>query len=151
MVEDDDGGRVKFSCVNCGPCSHTKALHPQVRQPRRGQIDSQTHHRDIAHAKNHYSLMFWCILRNPTEVGFQHMVSVEERHLSVRLDPYLHGMSSTQGEAGNRTHAHLVLRVLSEVVQSSDMQLELAALAELAKARSKADEVGPCYRDTQSH
>lgn len=79
------------------------------------------------------------------------MVSVKERHLSVRLDPHLHTILSRRGEEENGADARLVLRVLSEVVQSSDVQLELATLAELAKARSKADEVGSCYRDSQSH
>ena len=79
------------------------------------------------------------------------MVSVEERHLSVRLDPHLRRIWSSRRGERYETGAHLVLGILSEVVQSSDVQLELATLAELAKARSKADEVGSCYRDTQSH
>ena len=43
--------------------------------------------------------------------------------------------------------AYLILGVLGEVVQACDVQLELPALAELAKTRPQTNEVRPCYRD----
>lgn len=44
-----------------------------------------------------------------------------------------------------------MLRVLGQIVQGCDVQLELSRLAELAKTHSQADEIRPSYRDGQSH
>jgi hypothetical protein len=63
------------------------------------------------------------VLGDATQVGFEHVVPVQVGHLAVRLDP------------------HLVLGILGQVVQGSDVKLELAAFGELAKAHAEGEEV----------
>lgn len=53
-------------------------------------VGSATHQWYVVHTKNHNSLVLRCILRDTTQVCLQHMVAVEERHLSVWFDPDLH-------------------------------------------------------------
>ena len=48
---------------------------------------------------------------------------------------------------GRKEMTYLILGVLGEVVQACDVQLELPALAELAKTRPQTNEVRPGYRD----
>lgn len=73
------------------------------------------------------------ILCNATNVSFDNVVSIQEWHLAVGLDP------------------DLVLGVLCNVVQASDMQAELPSLCELSKADSERDQLVPSNASSLSH
>lgn len=79
--------------------------------------------------------MFWCVFCYPTQVGFEDMVTVKERHLAVRFDPNL-GLAFNQVKWMDNGGTDLVLGILSQIIQGSDVQLEFAGLAEFTKACS---------------
>ena len=70
-MKDNYPARVDLSCSLCAPRSDAKS------------------ERGIRHAEHDHSLVFRSILRYPTEVRFEDMVPIQERHLPIRLDPHL--------------------------------------------------------------
>lgn len=48
-----------------------------------------TYQRSVIHAVDDNALVLWRVLSDPSQMGFQYMVSVEEWHLSVRFYPNL--------------------------------------------------------------
>jgi hypothetical protein len=41
--------------------------------------EEYTHKRYISHVEHYHTLMFWCIFRYPTKMGFQDVVTIKER------------------------------------------------------------------------
>lgn len=75
------------------------------------------------HAVNHHTAVLRTILAPPTNMSLDHVPSIEERHLSIRLDPELvPGIWRNNGKAG-------------------DVQPELASLGELANHGSDGQKV----------
>ena len=68
-------------------------------------------------------LILLCVLRDPPQPTFQHMVSVQKRHLGAGFEP------------------DLVLGVLRNDVQSGHSQLKLSRLRELSQTRAETDQV----------
>lgn len=92
-----------------------------VEQGQRGHFRSQvkgpggrhagwTHEGDVGHGVDDHTLVLRRVLRYPTEVGLDDVVSVQEGELSVRLDP------------------DLELCVLSQPVERGHRELELSRL-----------------------
>lgn len=86
----------------------------------------KTYERYIIHAKYDHTLVFRRVLRNATQVRFEDMISVQERHLAIRLNPHLYHKIRYISQRKQRKTTDFVLRILRKVVQSCDMQLELA-------------------------
>lgn len=51
----------------------------------------------------------------------------------------------------NEWQVYLVFRILGDLVESSDVQLEFSAFAEFSEAGTKGDEIRSCDRDAQTH
>jgi hypothetical protein len=51
----------------------------------------------------------------------------------------------------NGCQVYLVFRILGDLVESSNVELEFAAFAEFSEAGTKGDEVCSCDRDAQTH
>lgn len=51
----------------------------------------------------------------------------------------------------NEWQVYLVFRILGDLVESSDVQLEFSAFAEFSEAGTKGDEICSCDRDAQTH
>lgn len=115
LVENDDTGRILFPCVDRTCCRDTESEG------------------SIAHTQHHDTGMFRCIIRDPSQMRLDHMVSIQERQFAIGLDP------------------NLVLCVLSQVVQCCNVHSELASLGELSKARSQGHEVWSGNRNGKSH
>jgi len=115
LMENDDCCRIQFSGIHGRPGSNTK---PQ---------------RNVIHIENDHTLMFWRIFGYPAQMRLYNVVSVEERHLTVWLNP------------------HLVFCILSKIVKSCDVQLEFVTFAEFSETCSEACEIGPCNRYTKAH
>ena len=77
--------------------------------------------RNIRHIVHDDPGILWRRFCYPRHARFQDVVAIQEGHFRVGLQP------------------DLVLGVLREVVQSCDVQAELATLGELANARSKVE------------
>jgi hypothetical protein len=59
-----------------------------------------THQWHIRHVVHHHTLMFWCILRYPTQVSFDDVIPVQEGQLSWLLHPDL-SVSNAQGSSSS--------------------------------------------------
>lgn len=71
LVEAYDGGRVDFTALLCGILGDT--------EPKG----------NIRHGIDDDSLTLRRVLSDTTEVGLQHVVSVQERHFTRGLNPHL--------------------------------------------------------------
>lgn len=71
LIENDDCCRVQFPRVDSAPCGHTE---PQ---------------RDIRHTVDNDTLMLWRIFGNLTEMSLDYVITVQERHFAIGLDPNL--------------------------------------------------------------
>lgn len=106
----------------------------------------------IAHTENNDALMFRRILRYPSQMCFEHVVSIEEGHLAIWLNPNLHSQcKSASIHPIIIAHANLEFCILGQTVESSDVQLELATFGELAKTRSETNKVRSCNGYAESH
>lgn len=99
---------------------------------RRPRSDPETQW-DVAHTVDNNTLVLRCVLCDATKMCLHDVVSVQEGHFTVRFYP------------------DLVLGVPCDIVKGRDVQLELAAFAELAKAGSDTDQVGSCDGETETH
>ena len=85
----------------------------------------------LVHRVDNDTLVLRAVLTPTSNMCLDNVTTVQERHLSVRLDPDL--CASMRGDD----------------VQSSDVEAELASLGQLADAVSKAQQVVSCYRGGQ--
>lgn len=76
----------------------------------------RSYQRCVIHAKHNDSLVLRAVLTPSSDMGLDNISTVQERHLSVLLDP------------------HLVSRMGRNHIQCGDMDSELAGLGELANA-----------------
>jgi hypothetical protein len=88
---------------------------------------------DIIQAEHDHPLMLGGIFCYSTKVCLEDVVAIQEGHFAVGLDP------------------DLVFRILGDLVESSNVELEFAAFAEFSEAGTKGDEVCSCDRDAQTH
>lgn len=94
--------------------------------------------RNVCHGINHYSLVLRRVFSDPTQTGFQHMVSIQEGLLCSRLYP------------------HFILGVGCKVIQSCNVQPELVGLGKLSKTRPQghkliSGDVGGQLQDHLTH
>lgn len=94
--------------------------------------------------------MLWSILCDSTKVCLEDMVAIQEGHFAIGLDPNL-GKDVRCGCEMNGKIICLVFRILGDVVESSDMELEFSAFAEFSKASAETDEIWSCDGDAQTH
>ena len=96
----------------------SRAYPPRLSSAPCGNAKTQGH---IVHAIHNDALMLRTILTPSPNVRLDNIASVQERHLTVCLDP------------------HLVSRVRRNNIQRCDVQPELASLCELAKAGAQRE------------
>jgi hypothetical protein len=66
---------------------HTRRIQlPRIRRTPRTHAKPQ---RRIIHTQYYHALMFRAILAPPAHMRLEHIAPVQERHLTVRLDPHL--------------------------------------------------------------
>jgi hypothetical protein len=78
------GSNLRVSSVDLAvtpnPCSHRRQPDSSCIGTHVGVCEEDpTDERYIRHVINHHPLMFWRIFRDPSKVGFHHMVAVQER------------------------------------------------------------------------
>jgi hypothetical protein len=84
---------------------------------------SPTYQRRIIHTQHQDTLMLGTVLTPPSHVRLEHVSAVQERHLTILLDP------------------HLVPCVRRYYAQRRDVQAELARLGELSQADAQREQV----------
>lgn len=96
-----------------------RALTPKpwmrVSEGSRRDLHS-TYQRRITHAQYYHTLVFRAVFAPSSDVRLEHIASIQERHLAVRLDP------------------HLVPCMRRDHCQGGDVQAELSGFGELPKA-----------------
>lgn len=112
--------------------------------------NGKTYQRDIIHAEYDHALMLGSIFCDSTKVCLEDMVAIQEGHFAIGLDPNL-GKDVGCGCEMNGKIIYLVLCILGDVVESSDMELEFSGFAKFSKASAKTDEVWSCDGDAQTH
>ena len=96
----------------------------------KGQDGAEAHN-ILIHRVNNDALVLRAVLAPTSNVSLDDVTTVEEGHLSVRLDP------------------DLCASMRSDNVQSGDVKAEFASLGQLADAVSKAQQVVSGYRRGQ--
>lgn len=86
--------------------------------------------------------MFRDILGHLGDVCFQDVVPVQVGHFGAVLDPDF-VLNQARHETSPQDRCKAYLCILGQVLQGSDMELELFRLCKLAKADAKRDEVVP--------
>lgn len=84
--------------------------------------EHKTYQRSIVHAQDNDTGMFWALLAPSANMSLDDVTSIQERHLSIRLDPDL--VSSMRGND----------------IEGGDVQSELARLCELAETGTEGEE-----------
>ena len=165
LMEYNDTRRIKFPSIQRGSSSDSKALYEESAKgpadsARDGgrDVSGQAYQWHIRHVVYYHTLMFRCILCDPTQVGLDDVIAVQEGKLTGLLDPDLEKDASArclrealedESESLNtisatvpskderrslkviemREHrAHLVLCVLCQIVQGHHSEFELPAL-----------------------
>lgn len=105
LSEASDSGRIQPPGFLCAPCRHSKAQW------------------GVVHRVHYHTLMLWAILRPSSNMRLDDMPSIQERHLSIRLDP------------------DLVARVLRENWKCGDVKSELSGLGEFTQASSQRQQL----------
>lgn len=77
----------------------------------------------VGHGEDNYSLVLGGIVGDSAKPTFEHMVSIQERHLCRGLQP------------------NLILGMGSKEVQGGDKEMELAGFGEFTDARAEANEL----------
>lgn len=87
LMECNNCGGVQFPCINRRPSGNTKTLTANS-----AKIIVQlyrTYQWDIIHAIYHHTLVFRRVLCYPSQVCFEDMISVKERHFTIWFYPNL--------------------------------------------------------------
>jgi len=89
-MEYDYSCWIQFSGVNCRSSSNAESLgDTSIGQGVMLEVMKYTHQRYIAHTEDYHPLMFRGVFSDPTKMGLQNMVPIQEGHLAIGFYPHL--------------------------------------------------------------